>query len=335
MYNQFISNGELDLIKFFQFIISLRNKILRNFIFLVIIFTIFNLIRQESYSASISFYTNYELESQNSSKVLNIFDSNILGGTSSLDFTIEDYIQSDKFLNDIILQTYLIDETKINLVELWGENYNSYFNFNPISTILLLYRNSNFTSVSSINDKKRFHAKKVLSKNMSLLYDDNTGLYTLVLSTKKYPYLAKDIMDNIYKSILNYSNEITNIKANEKVGFVEKQLDEIKLKLDSAENKLINFLENNKSLESPSLIVRKNRLDTEIAVLSQLYISLNDQLELTKIESKNFTTPIFFLDKSTINVMKSGNSLITIHFSLLILSLIMTPIYHIILRRSL
>ena len=73
---------------------------------------------------------------------------------------------------------------------------------------------------------------------------------------------------------------------------------------------MIEFLESNNSIKSPTLLVKKNRLDTEISLFSQLYISLNDQLELAKIEQKDITSSIYLLDKPAINPLKSGSSLI-------------------------
>ena len=50
----------------------------------------------------------------------------------SLKFSIEHFINSDRFLNGIVEQEYII-KGSITLVEYWGKDYKKIFTLNPIS----------------------------------------------------------------------------------------------------------------------------------------------------------------------------------------------------------
>ena len=62
------------------------------------------------------------------------------------------------------------------------------------------------------------------------------------------------------------------------------------------------------SLTKPSdwNLVKKERIQREIALFSQLYLSLSDKLESAKIDEKDTTSPIFLLDSPSISSYKAG-----------------------------
>ena len=69
---------------------------------------------------------------------------------------------------------------------------------------------------------------------------------------------------------------------------------------------MIDLLKNNKDLSSPILLLEKERIERDIALFSQLYLSLSDKLESAKIDEKDTTSPIFLLDSPSISSNKSG-----------------------------
>ena len=87
------------------------------------------------------------------------------------------------------------------------------------------------------------------------------------------------------------------------------------------------FLTNNKNLDSPHLQTQEDRLQRDILLYNQLFISLSDQLELAKIEEKNNTSSIFMLDKPILPVIKSGNSLLKGGFYSFIFGIILSTLY--------
>ena len=87
-------------------------------------------------------------------------------------------------------------------------------------------------------------------------------------------------------------------------------VDSLSAKLEKAENEMLIFLEQNKSILSPSLLLQEKRMEKSITLYNQLYISLSDQLELAKIDEKDNTSPIVLLDEPSIIAYKSGRSLL-------------------------
>ena len=113
----------------------------------------------------------------------------------------------------------------------------------------------------------------------------------------------------MYNSIVKYSNNITNVKAVEKKNFVSERLNQAKDSLSNAENNLLLFLESNKNLaSSPNLKLQRERLQRDIDLYDQLYITLSDQLEIAKINEKDNTSTVFLLDSPYIIAYKAGRA---------------------------
>jgi len=307
-YKPIIKNDDINLNNLFQYLLLRNNKIIRLCIFSLLLYTIYFFVSTPKFTSSVSFYTNYNSESSPTQNFLSSFGSDFISETD-LQFSVQNYIQSDTFLNEIVETSFIVDKNKITLTDLWGIHYNKYLSLNPLATLMLLNRNISFGKNIGEDEKKRFHAKTLLLKNMTLNEDNESSLSTLSLTVKRYPDLSKQIIESAYKSIINFSYQITKIKSEEKISFIKAQFKDIEKSLNNAENDMIEFLESNNSIQSPALIVKKNRLETEISLFSQLYISLNDQLELAKIEEQDITSSIYLLDSPTIYPLKSGYSL--------------------------
>jgi hypothetical protein len=113
----------------------------------------------------------------------------------------------------------------------------------------------------------------------------------------------------MFNSILSYSNEITSVKAREKVSFVQGRVDEITIKLELSENEMLAFVQNNKNLNSPHLELKKNRIQRDINLYSQVLRTLSDQLEIAKIDEADNTSSIVILDSSHFSLYKAGRSM--------------------------
>ena len=102
--------------------------------------------------ASVS-YTNYE--QSNSSNIMSFLPGNLgLKPESDLRFSVQDYLKSEKFLNEIVLSEYSVDGELITLKDLWGKSYNSYWSINPISQVKKINNNLMFSPDISDDQKK-------------------------------------------------------------------------------------------------------------------------------------------------------------------------------------
>ena len=81
----------------------------------------------------------------------------------------------------------------------------------------------------------------------------------------------------------------------------------------------IEFLYNNKNINSPQLKIEEKRLERDVAVNNQLFLSLSEQFELTKIEQKDNSYPIFTLDKSNVSSIRSGIDYVPMNLVILFL----------------
>ena len=308
MNRPILENDSINFTNIYYFIENIITKYFRTFLYISILFTIYFFIKTPSYSSQISFYTNYEQSSRLPSS-LGFITS--LSGTSNSDlgFSVSDYIKSDKFLKYVLENEYNIDGEKKTLVDYWGEDYNKIFSINPIGMLLNINRNFKLAKNLSVNEKKFLSAKESLLSNISHSEDNKTFLNTITITVSTFPKLSQEIAELAFESIIDYSNEVTNTKGKEKRGFIESRLSEVRIDLENAENKMLLFLEENKNLNSPSLILKSDRLGRNIMLHNQLYLSLSDQLELAKIDEKDNTSPIFLLDNATLSSYKAGRSI--------------------------
>lgn len=331
-YKPIINGDVINLKHLLDYIIYNSKSILKICLLINIIFTIYFFTKTPSYTSKVSFYTNYESDIETPSlfnALSATFDNN-----SGLKFSISNYIHSDKFLDEIIKNEYIVNENKITLLELWGKEYNSFIQINPINSILLLNQYFMYVKNLSDKDKKAFFAKKTLKKKIEVFEDSDSSLHTIQVTVKKYPELSRDIMNKMYKSIINYSNEVTSTKAKEKVKFIENQLVSIGNKLKSSEDEMILFLETNKNLESPSLIIQRDRIASKISLYNQLYMSLSDQLELSRIEQKDNTSSVFLLDIPNLSYEKNGFSLLEGYIIYTLMTFFLTSLIFIYLDRN-
>jgi uncharacterized protein involved in exopolysaccharide biosynthesis len=92
---------------------------------------------------------------------------------------------------------------------------------------------------------------------------------------------------------------------------------------------MILFLETNKEVKSPTLVLKKQSLEREINLQSQLYLSLSDQFELAKIDEKDNTSSIFLLDSPNVSSNKNGISLLRALIYIFILCFLLSISYFI------
>jgi len=305
-----LENDSINFINLYNFLWNTLKKYSRFFLYASILFIVyFSFFKTPSYSSQVSFYANYSESEKLSS--LGFIATLGIGSTEGgdLGFSISNYLDSEKFLQNIVEKKYNIGESEKTLVDYWGNNYNKVFSINPISMIKKLNRKLMLNKNASSEDKKLLFAKEVLSESIFYSEDRKSSLHQVKVVTEKYPNLSEQIVSEIYQSIIDYSTEVTNIKAREKRSFIEGRLTEIKRDLEQNENELLLFLEKNKNLSSPSLILQKDRIERNIRLYSELYLSLSDQLEIAKIDEKDTTSSIFLLDSPNTSSYKSGMTL--------------------------
>ncbi len=293
---------------------------LKVFLIIILINVMNFFIKTPTYSSEMSFYSTYN-DVPEASMLLNPLSA-LMGNVGSLNFSISDYIKSDKMLQELVEKEYTIDGEKETLIDFWGSGFINAFEINPISFLLKINKKLSLNPSLSDLDKKTFIAKDELRNKIEFSENRITSIYKISVTVGKYPALSKEILENVYQSIIDYVSEIENSKASEKIDFINGRLSQVGLELQQAEDEKLNFLQNNKRPFSPNLILKEDRIQRKIDLHSDVYMNLSNQLELAKISQKDNTSSIFPLDKAKIATEKDGNSLILSTIILFILSFI-------------
>ena len=303
-----LENQNINFHNLYLFIKSVIVKYYKISSVVIFIYFFYFVLKSPVYTSSVSFYSNYSSQPNVSSLG---FLQSIAGdlGNSDLGFSISDYLNSNRFSDEVINRKYVIDNTKISLVDHLEMQGSSIISLNPIATIQNLRKSINLSDHLTQKDKVALRAQEYITDNISYSEDRKTQLHSISFSSKDSE-LSEQIINSIFISIVQYSNEVNNTKANEKKLFIQQRLIDISSKLEKAENEMLIFLEQNKSILSPSLLLQEKRMEKSITLYNQLYISLSDQLELTKIDEKDNTSPIVLLDEPSIIAYKTGSSLL-------------------------
>ena len=296
MYKPIFQEENINFSNLLSFILAMLRKYYKiASIFVILYVAYFFFLKDTKYTATLSFYTNYNEQPTGLSVLLqrNFAEQ----GFNDLNFSINNFLQSDNFYNKIIYHEYDIDGKKLNLIDVWSLSGEK-----PII---------NISQIPDLTEKDRKYilAKGRLKTTIKFNENQKTGLNVISVIIKKYPDLAIQVAEQVYNAILVYSSEVTNVKAKEKSRFIEKRLYEIGLKLEQDENDLIAFLGKNKDLNSPTLVVERDRIQRKINVNNAIFNSLSNQLELARIEEKNNTSSVFILDQAKLNDRKAGRGL--------------------------
>ncbi len=307
MYKPIISNGELDLKNFISFIFLVIKKHIYFICVATTLFLLYIILKSPGYEIKASFYSNYSEKNSISSLSLlsSITPKNSL--EKELGFSIGAYLKSENFANRMLNSKFNIDEETVTLTSYLG-NYRT-FSLNPITTISNIAKELNMQSGLSKIKKKEIMAIETLRKNLIHSEDTKSSLHTLSLTVHSNPELAVLVMKNIIDSISDYFSNVKNSKENEKAAYILKSLNESEINLKESENKLQNFRERNLNSLSPKLSLEESRLERDVMLKNQLFISLSDQYQLTKVDEADSTTPIFLLDEPQISLYKPGSPL--------------------------
>ena len=319
-------NGTVDLSTLYKSVLNNLKQILTLPLIFVFLYTLYFLLSSPTYSSSVSFYTSYN--KSGSSSILSLLPSNLgIQNDNSLSFSVNNLIMSDKFLKDIVQKEFIIVDKKISLIDHWSKNYNSLLTLNPIAFLSKINSRLMDNNQLSNDEKKLFFSIRTLRNSLQFSEDKDSLLNTVtVLSDDSY--LSYQIASEVYDSIVRYSYEITNQKGKEKRKFINSRLVEVESELKDLENQLLKFLESNKNLNSPNLLLQKSRLEKDINLYTQLYFTLSDQRELAIIDEKDNTSSIFLLNPPEISAKKVGLNLFEGIFIIFIFSITLSLVIH-------
>lgn len=160
-----------------------------------------------------------------------------------------------------------------------------------------------------------------LDKYFSLLNvneDRRTGLIKVNIEMES-PFLAAEVANFIGSEIQSYIQKQNSAQAAKEKLFISDRLIVVKAELEDLETNLKNFKERNRGYEvSPDLFMKYSQKLREVEAKQQVYVTLQQQLELARINEVKQTPIINILDdaRPPVNKSKPNRAIITILFIL-------------------
>lgn len=132
-----------------------------------------------------------------------------------------------------------------------------------------------------------------------------TPMFTLQVNSTE-PQLSAEISIVVIKELEQLQADFTKHELIGQKEFISERLGEIQNELNQAETKLKIFREQNLQISlSPTLLLHQERLQREIEIQTQIYISLKQQFEQVKIEEAKNVSALKIIDPPNIPIYHS------------------------------
>ncbi|MDO8502280.1 MAG: GNVR domain-containing protein [Gemmatimonadaceae bacterium] len=141
-------------------------------------------------------------------------------------------------------------------------------------------------------------ALKKLAKAISAGFDVKTNLVFLSVDMQ-WPELSAQVANRLVEMVSKFNRETRVSRARSKRVFLESRQDSAQLLLRAAEERQRFFYEQNRGLiTSPSLRAEEARFRREVDVASDLYLNMQQQLEIARLDEINDAALITVIDSS-------------------------------------
>lgn len=141
-------------------------------------------------------------------------------------------------------------------------------------------------------------AIKKLKKAIAAGFDVKTNLVSLGVDMQ-WPDLAAEVANRLVDEVSKFNRETRVSRAKSKRLFLEARHDSAELQLRAAEERQRFFYEQNRgTLTSPSLRADEARIKREVELASDLFLTLQQQLEAARLDEINDAALITVIDKA-------------------------------------
>ena len=157
--------------------------------------------------------------------------------------------------------------------------------------------------ILGISDRQK--AVSYLLKRISLNLERNSTLIGISVTAFE-PKLAKDIADSVIKKLNDLQREYKISRVSEKRKFIEERILKISNDLKFAEMALREFREKNRNIfSSPTLKLEESRLMRNESSYLEIYLTLNGELERSKIEEVEKGSMLAIIDSPEVPQVRS------------------------------
>ena len=217
-------------------------------------------------------------------------------------YNIPDIIDSRKLKKDIVLKKWKNSKNPngSNLISFWELDKPSFFS--PLSTIRKLLPNGNI----AVNKLDKDLDEAILQLNELIgVREEISGLISVTVFMEE-PQLASDIANYIAEYVKNFISVEQKREATRNRTFIEKQMKEAKSQNEKSEDLLTEFRKRNPlRLDTPSIEMIRERLESAVEENRAVYITLRQQFEIAKIDEAKEKLLINILDTAEPAVKKT------------------------------
>lgn len=141
---------------------------------------------------------------------------------------------------------------------------------------------------------------KAMTKDIKAGMDPKTNLVWFSTDAE-FPQLSSQISNRIIALVSSFNRETRVSRARSKREFLERRLDSAKTELRASEENLRFFYEQNRGvLGAPGLRAEEARLKRDVDVHSDLFLNLQGQLEVARIDEINDAALITVIDTAVV-----------------------------------
>jgi len=139
---------------------------------------------------------------------------------------------------------------------------------------------------------------------------NNDGSFSVLTVEADEPKFARDLNIEILDELLKLNSFFKNQKVNETINFIENRITSVNDDLSESEQNLKLFNEKNRQISSPKLLLEQERLQREVEVQENVFLTLKQQLELAKIELVQKGSIVQILDEPRVPITGNKSRLI-------------------------
>lgn len=182
----------------------------------------------------------------------------------------------------------------------------------------------------ALKKRKEFlDAYEYLNDRITTDIDRMTKILTVTVEMLE-PQLSADVANKIVESLDLYIRTQRKSFATEQIYYLEKRIKEVSDSLAAAEESLKRFREQNRIVsQSPALLLEQGRLLRNVEILQTVYIELNKQIELARIEQIRDAPVLNIKEYAKSPVQKAGPRRLSSIIQIMSFSIVFSSLYFI------
>ena len=148
------------------------------------------------------------------------------------------------------------------------------------------------------------------SLNEAIEFSSNSSGSFSTLSISIFePLLAKELAELVLQELQLLNRYFKSQNVSEKIQFINQRIKSVDVELKKSELLLKVFNEKNRQISSPSLQLEQERLERDVEIQKNIFLTLKQQLELAKIEEVQESNVVQVLDRPQIPLNPSNKNL--------------------------